>query len=158
MSVSVVYGNDATVTVSVNDARATGTVTIIFNGKKFNATLSNGIATVSIDCDDWNSGVYGFNVTYGGDGNFANASSVDYKLNITKASVIVSGANVSVVYGNDATVVITVNDTRATGKVIVHVNGKEFNATLNKGNATVTIVCDDWKVDNYTFYVTYGGG
>ena len=94
--VTVVYGENATICVVLNNTRATGNVTIMINGTVFNATLGvNGAVNVTVDVADWASGVYNFNVTYDGDGNFTGFTSPDYLFNVTYATVIISSENVA---------------------------------------------------------------
>ena len=63
----------------------------------------------------------------------------------------------TIVYGENATVGVVVNDTRATGNVTVKVNGKEFNATLGtNGTVNVTIACENWTVDVYGMHRACG--
>ena len=156
---NITVGENATVTVTVDPNNSTGTVTVHINDHEFPANLnSDGTATVTVDCDDWSSGEYTFNVTYSGDDTYSNATSIDYVLKI-KDVVNVISSNVTVVYGETAVIEVSVDNTSATGNVTVHINDQEFNATLDSdGTATVTLTgSDTWSSDEYTFNVTYDG-
>ena len=155
---NITFGENATVTVTVELNTATGNVTVYINDQEFSADLnSDGTATVTVDCDDWSSGEYTFNVTYSGDDNFNKATSPNYVLKI-KDIVNVTSSNVTVVYGETATITISVTNTSATGNVTVHINDQEFNATLSDGTVTVTLTgSDTWSSKEYTFNVTYEG-
>ena len=45
-------------------------------------------------------------MTYAGDGNFTGASSSDYVFNVTKGAVVLSSADVKVVYGANGTIIV----------------------------------------------------
>ena len=157
-NVTIIYGQNATVNVTLNSTRATGIVTVVINGKEFNATLVNGTVLVNITCDNWAVGEYVFNITYPGDGNFTGNVSANYTLNITKSAVNVTGANVTIIYGDNATINVTLNNTRATGNITIMINGTPFNATISaNGTINVTVDVDDWASGNYTFNITYYG-
>ena len=143
--------------VTLNNTRATGNVTVNINGKEFNATLVNGTILVNITCDNWTSGDYVFNITYPGDHNFTDALSDNYKLTVSNDLVNITSSNVTVVYGSNTTVSVTLNNTRATGVVTVNINGKEFNGTLVNGAVIVNVTCDMWAVGEYAFNITYPG-
>ena len=138
-NVTVVYGSNGTVSVTLNNTRATGVVTVNINGVEFNGTLVNGAVIVNVTCDMWAVGEYVFNITYPGDHNFTDALSANYILNITQDSVNITSSNVTVVYGSNATISVTLNNTRATGNVTVNINGTEFNGTLVDGAVIVNI-------------------
>ena len=131
---------------------ATGNVSVIVNGKTYNATLSAGKASVVIEILP--AGVYEANVTYKGSEIYAASNTTvsvivneisDYTMNVTSDSPV---------HGQNATVVVTLPED-ATGNVTVTVGNKTYNATVENGNATV-IVPDLAKGDN-AVNVTYNG-
>ena len=61
----------------------------------------------------------------------AGAVSPNYVFNVSKASVVLSSADVSVVYGNDGFVTVFVSDVRATGKLVLHIKGQSIDIPLS---------------------------
>ena len=154
-NVTVVYGETAIVRVSVDDVRATGTVTVHINGEEFNATLDNGNATVTlIGSDAWNSGGYTFYVTYSGDGNFTNATSINYVLKINIVNVTAS----DIIVGENATINVTLNQD-ATGNVTIFVHGfrTEINQTEELNNGSCIFIVPGLEFGKYIIGITYTG-
>ena len=157
-NVTIIYGKNATIEISLNETSATGNVTLKINNKEFKGNLTNGKVNITIPTDTWASGVYNFNITYSGDIFFTNTTSNNYKLNITKASVNITSYDVNITYGQNAKITVKLNDTRATGNVTVNINNKTFKGVLNNdGEVNVTIICNTWNSTNYTFNITYEG-
>ena len=97
-NVTVVYGNNGTITVFVGDTRATGSLELHINGDVYIIVLDGSESyTVKVNSSSWSVGSYVFNVTYAGYGNYSAAISPDYLFNVTNATLVLSSANVTVV-------------------------------------------------------------
>ena len=130
----VVDQGNGTVVVVVGD-NATGNVTIKVGDKEFNGTVVNGTAVVTLE--NVTPGTQNITVVYGGDDKYANTTlnatatipKYDTPINITVGEAK-EGANVTV------TVTVPGN---ATGNVTVIIDGKEYSAVIENGNATFEI-------------------
>ena len=147
---NVSYGDDATVTVSLN-AKATGSVTIIVDGKTKIVNIVNGKAEWTIT--GLAAGTYTVTVSYNGDNNFTQ-DTANTKFTVSKISpdMNVSVGNVS--YGDDATVTVSLN-AKATGSVTIIVDGKTKIVNIVNGKAEWTIT--GLAAGTYTVTVSYNG-
>ena len=144
------YGNSTNVNVIVNP-EATGFVTITVNGKTETATLVGG--RINLAVSGLAAGRYIVNVKYLGDGNF-NEATANIEFVVSKISPNMTVDVKTVDNGGRANVTVTVN-TKATGTVIITINGTGYVAAINNGKAAVTV--SDLAVGNYTVFVKYLG-
>ena len=143
-------GDDATITVTT-DIKATGTVTVKIGEKTYNATVNNGLTNIKVP--GLASGIYAVEVSYDGDENYAPAQRT-LNLTVSKISGYDLTVDVEKIDAQNAEVNIALpND--ATGDVNVIVNGKTYNATLNKGIAHVN--ADNMIIGFNNITVVYSG-
>ena len=148
--IKVINQHNGTVVVVVPDG-ATGTVTVTMDGVPYNATVENGMATITLP--DTIAGTHAINVTYSGDENHTGAatkSEVTLPELATPISVSVDPINV----GDTAVVTVTVPD-NATGIVTIEIDGVKYNATVDKGKAVFNI--ENLTAGNKTIAVAYAG-
>lgn len=158
----VAPGQDATVQVTVSPSQATGTVEVADDDSVLGtATLSDGAATVTIDADDLVAGPQVLTVRYLGAEGFLASSTpvvvrvlappVDERTNLSAAAADVDE-------GDDATVLVTVTPSTATGTVEVVDGGRVIgSAELDGGDAAITIAADDLTVGSKVLTVRYLG-
>ena len=148
----IVYGNPETVIVTVN---ADGNVTIKVNNvtKVTEEALSAG--KYELILNDLAAGKYTVEVTYNGNENYNNLT-VTASFNVIKANTTVDVEIRPSIAVNESQVInITVNNTKATGEVIIIVGANNYTVNLTDGKANYTI--DPLPYGNYTVTVIYGG-
>jgi hypothetical protein len=139
---SVVYGSSKAVpvTVSASGVTPTGSVTIKDGGTVLGtATLSAGSATVTIPAASLAAGAHTLSVTYDGDGD-VNGATTTFTLTVTKATPNVVAHDVSVEYGDAATVTVDVG-----------------TGTVSGGVATITLPARALLPGTRTLTADYGG-
>ncbi|WP_058738266.1 Ig-like domain-containing protein [Methanobrevibacter millerae] len=149
-NIIVVDHGNGTVVVVVGD-NATGNVTIKVGDKEFNATVVDGTAIVNIT--NVTPGIHEVEVIYSGDDIHSNATAT---ANIT-APKYDAGMNVTVgeVKEGEAIVIAVEVPVDATGNVTIYVGGKEYNTTIEKGKAIVSV--NNVSAGNHTIAVEYAG-
>ena len=145
-----VYGENATVTVKVNDS-ATGTITVkVDDGQVFTGIIDNGV--VNIILSNLSTGVHNLIISYSGDDDYL-------QFNTTANLTVSKNANYNMsISTNNITVVedevIKVNlPIDANGLVIINLNGANYLAKVEKGIATLII--KDLKIKNYSVTAFY---
>ncbi len=142
--------NDTVFTINL-PSDATGTLTVNVNSKNYTQSIIDGKAIVGIS--DLNPGTYTAHITYSGDDKYESIIFNDAILNIDKlpSSISVSAADINV--GDTALVNITTSV--ASGKVVVTVNKKDYNITVDNGIAQLPI--SNLSEGNYTVVVRFLG-
>ena len=141
----VIYPANATAKVNVSN-KANGTVEIYLNGTKVGTgNIENG--TASIDLNRLPGGVHEVVVKF--------ITSDDYNNNISTTTKfeVIRAASTVVLTQNGTDVIATVT-TNATGIVTFYINGKEVNATIINGNATIK---GNLTIGNNTVVAIYNG-
>ncbi|MBE6503867.1 MAG: hypothetical protein E7Z76_06245, partial [Methanobrevibacter sp.] len=141
---------DDNVIVATVDGNAKGNVSFIVNGIEYVVNLTNGNATLSGKLIIGNNSVVAI---YNPDENHTSTQiSKNYVLGKIASSVNVTANDTA--YGTPVKVTVQVGENQ-TGFVTITVNGKNYSAKINKGNATFTLI--DLDVGNYTIDVVYEG-
>ena len=136
-------GEDAVFEIEVTPG-ATGSVSIIINGKKYNGTLNNGKVQISVP--GLSNDTYDALVRYEGDNNYL-PSNITKTLNVFKVDIEGDWFTV------DQSIVITL-PSDATGKVTVNVNNNDIIEDVIAGKATIT---PDLTPGTYPITVKYSG-
>ena len=148
-------GDDATVTVFV-PASATGTVSITINGKTYTANVINSVAVIE-GISNLSANTYDIDITYSGNDVYESQTIQD-SFTVSKISdytIDVITPTTTIKVGDDAVITIKVSEDDATGKVLVSVEGKTYEADVVGGVATVTIT--DLIAGTHTIAVNYTG-
>ena len=130
---------------------ATGTLTVNVSSKDYNQEVIGGKAIVNIP--DLNPGTYTAHITYSGDDKYERINFKDAILNIDKlpSSISVSAADINV--GDTALVNITTST--VSGKVVVTVNKKDYNITVD--NCIAQLPISNLSEGNYTVVARFLG-
>ena len=163
----IIYGDVEHIVVHVN---AEGNVTIIVNGQTVEElTLENGRAVLrasrwgptpyngnaSLDVYNLAVGNYPVEVTFNGNQNYNTATATD-DFDVLKDKTSISVEYVpSMEYGESQLINITLNNTNASGEVIINVDGKNYTRNLTDGKANFTI--EGLAAGNHTVVVIYEG-
>ena len=147
---NVKVGDDAVITVTM-DAKATGNVTIKVGNNTYDATINNGVATLTIS--NLENGTYLVEVSYPGDENYAPAQQ-KAEFNVSKVSEYDLTIDVGKKDTNTADITVTLPDD-ATGNVNITVNGKTYNTNVVNGIATIT--ADNMVIGQNNITVSYAG-
>ena len=160
VEMEVIDEGNKTVIVALHE-NATGNVTITLEGKKYNATVENGMAVITLT--DAVPGTHEIDVFYSGDDDHASQTqkaTVHIPEYDSPMSVNVEGIKV----GDKAIVVVNVPE-NATGNVTIEVDGVKYTTdkitdgvarfeveNLTAGNKTIAVVYsgDDKYSSNYT--------
>ena len=137
----------------INNAKLSGDVTVIINGKDYTVSVVNGEGKLTI-AGLHNEGVYDFTATWKGDNNYMDAS-VAGKFNVSKVEEY--PANITIpdgVEGKNSTISIDLPDD-ATGEIIVVIDGKNYTGNVSNGTGSVDIPPLDKGIHNIT--VIYPG-
>ena len=133
---------------------ATGTVTATVNGKKYNAPVTNGSATITLD--KLPVGDYKVDMQYSGDDKYA---SVKYTTDIAiESSIVINAPDLVKYYKGPERFVVTVTDYKGNvisgENVTINLNGKDYiRTTDDKGVASMAINLNSGK---YNVTVKYG--
>ena len=146
-------GDNATLIVYLPNG-AEGNVITTIGGKKYNATICDGIATIN-NISGLTVGVYNINITYGGNDiyesktvkcNFTLSKCSDYDMNVTIPEKIKIGEDI----------IVTVDlPGDATGNVTVIIGTQ--NHTSEVKNSTTTIKIPGLSVGDYNVTIRYCG-
>ncbi|GAA4714770.1 ExeM/NucH family extracellular endonuclease [Nocardioides conyzicola] len=157
--VTLTYGDPATVTVTLGDPTATGTVTVR-NGETVlgSAPASEGVATVTLPAGSLEPGVTTLTARYAGDAHFE-ADTDAFTATVAKVAPSVSAGNVSLVYGKAGTVTVNVGPSGATGTVQLFEGAKKVGAAtaVSAGVAKVTLPARSLKPGSHTLTAVYSG-
>ena len=144
------YDKNASVVVTLpSDAK--GNVTINVNGKNYTAGVVDGKATFTLPQLD--RGNYQITATFNGDDKYNAAGSID-NLNIINKEVVVNVSAPGIVWGDVASVTVSVTD-GATGHVILSIGNDTYFVYLENSTATIPIAGLD--PGNYDISVYYSG-
>ena len=148
------YGNgfviEATLT-GVNGAPLSGNVIVTVAGKEYTVKVTDGkgIATG----DKLAAGTYAFAAAWAGDDNYNIVTeNGDFKVNKVDSAIDVAVSDIKV--GEDAVISVKLASD-ATGEVVITVNGEDYTAAIENGEASVTV--SDLKAGDYTVAVKYTG-
>ena len=146
-----VYGENATVTVKVNDS-ATGTITVkVDDGQVFTGIIDNGV--VNIILSNLSTGVHNLIISYSGDDDYLQFNTTA-NLTVSKnANYNMSISTKNVTSVEDEVIEITL-PFDANGFVVVNVNGNDYHAEVKDGLSTLTI--KNLKIGNYSIIAYYG--
>ena len=142
-------GENATVIVTGLEG-ATGNVTVTVNNNNWTGPITNGTATIIILGLQENSTG---NVTYVGDVNYSNASTI---VNIVvnsdpRVDLNISASADPIMVGEDAIVVVTGLE-NATGNVTVSIGADKWYGEINNGTATVIVSGLKMNITANVFY------
>ena len=146
----IIDNGNGTVVVVVGD-NATGNVTIKIGNETFNATVVNGTAVVNLT--NVTPGTHEVEVIYSGDDNHTN-STITTDITVPKHDSSIDIEIGEAKEGEPVVIVVSVPE-NATGNVTVNVGGKEYNATVEDGKATVVV--ENLTSGNHTIAVVYHG-
>lgn len=130
----------------------TGNITIKIGNKTFNGTLTGGKTT--IDVTGFSVGNYTVVAIYSGDDKYNSANSNTAKLNIAKYDMELDVSIKDGVYGDNATVTVSVTDD-ATGNITIKINNKSIIKGIVNGKVVFNI--SKLAAGSYDVYVTYSG-
>ena len=149
----VTYPGKAVAFINVgNDAN--GTVNITVDGKVFSGTVSNGVAQV--DLTNLSAGIKVASVEFFATDDYNDNATASAKFTVSKANTSLDVEFKPVMYVNETQIInITVNNTNATGNVIIMIDGKNYTAPLTNGRANFTT--DLLPYGNHTVTVIYDG-
>ena len=129
----IVYGNSLTITVSVSEKDATGTVDVTVDGKKYNIKLVNGAGSVAVSNLD--AGNYRIIAIYNGDDKYGLASDT-IEITVDKANSNINVEIGDVSYGNAANVIVSCD---ASGYVDIYVDNEYFASFFVDGEVNFPI-------------------
>jgi hypothetical protein len=159
---SVVYGKAVSVPVEVtaDGGTPTGSVTVSEGETALGtATLAVGQTSVSVPAKSLEPGSHTLTVAYAGDGDvYAGTDSIE--LTVTKAAGSVSAADASAVYGEAASIPVTVtaDGVTPTGSVSVRDGATVLGtATLAAGQASVAVPAGSLQPGAHALTVAYAG-
>ena len=128
-----------------------GDLTVLIDGDEFTGfTIVDGTCTIP---GTYEAGEHIVTVMLTGDTNYEDAAG-SATFNISKVDPVTTIDATSVVAGNDVIITVTVPED-ATGVVYFDVDGKNYYAIIEDGEAT--LVLSDLAVGNYTVVYTYVG-
>ena len=130
---NITYGEEETITVSVNDD-ATGDVTISIVSKDgttvYNETVPIDKASATVTVPNLNAGNYTVQVDYSGDNNYK-PNSAEGKFEVAKANATVEIHVYDIIYGDIEELTVTCD---APGNVTIYVNGVNITLPLEEGH------------------------
>ncbi|WP_405309933.1 hypothetical protein [Methanobrevibacter sp.] len=136
---------------------ATGTVTLVINGKAYSFPVINGVANVYMP--ELNAGNYNYSITYSGDGKYSPFTNVG-SMNVAKKPVTITALSVSTVYNGGKYIVATLKDGLGNPisglTVSINVNGKTSTLTTYD-NGQVKLTVNGLAPKSYTATVKFGG-
>ena len=147
---NIEIGANETITISLNE-NATGTISIVVNGQTYTEDIVNGNIVKVIS--NLPAGTYTARVTYSGDMRYSQSIKTS-RFTVGKLDPYMNVTANNIQYGEDA-VFNVVLPSDATGTVSVSVGTKSGSASVNNGQATVSI--SGLTRGDYSYTVTYSG-
>ena len=142
--INIALGNDESGKLNVTLSDKDGIVTT--------TTLDITSKNIKLPISDLKAGEYEVSVIYGGDNNYVGSSSSDsFKVSKLNPQIIIDAPNVK----EEEDVTITVTIANATGNVVVDVNNKKYNLTLENNKAVLTL--SGLAIGVYNVSVSYDG-
>ena len=161
-AINITYGEDETITVTLNENNITGKVTITINGSEIDTKeLEDGKVIFTVK--DLEANGYNVVANYSGDTNY-NPFTIEDNLNadftVAKAnSTVEVEAIPSIVYGNNETITVTVPIRNHTGTVTLTINGTDYefikHLTAEDGDTIVLTNVSGLAVGIYNVTVKY---
>ncbi|WP_409200921.1 right-handed parallel beta-helix repeat-containing protein [Methanobrevibacter sp. DSM 116169] len=130
-----------------------GTIYITIGDKKYNASVFDGLANISIVIPS-NPGNYNLTVLFDGESVFNN-NVANFTLTVNKFDVGMVVVAPSVDVTENGTVIVTFNETDVDGNIAINVNNNNYEVSIINGVATY--VLPKLNVGTYTITVTYAG-
>jgi len=127
-------GNSSTIIIEV-PGNGTGNITVLIDGEKQNFTIING--TVVVDLTNITPGEHNITIIYV-DAN-GTESVVNTTITVPKWDASVKADAPTIREGDVAVVNIKVDPSKATGKVLIDIDGSGYYAVVNNGTAKVTV-------------------
>ena len=147
---SVVYGEDATVTVNLAK-NVPGNVRITVNGVTQKVPITNRVASATFS--GLNAKTYDVTVTYGGNANYVSQTKTA-TLTVSKGTPIVAVDAPDISYGEDATITVSMAQ-NVPGNVRFTINGVTERAPITQGTATYT--ASGLRAKAYDVTISYAG-
>ena len=136
---------------------ATGTVTLVINGKAYSFPVINGVANVYMP--ELNAGNYNYSITYSGDGKYSSFTNVG-SMNVVLSILKITAPSVTAVYNGGKYVVVTLtdkNDNPISGLAVsITLNGKTYSPITDK-NGQVKLSTNGLAPKSYTAKVSFAG-
>ena len=124
-ALNITYGENGTVTITINDKNATGNITIKVNGTEYGPEeLVDG--TISFNIPDLSAGDYDVTAYYSGDDNY-NATEAQTTFNVDKATPTVYAVGTNITYGSSEQITVIVDGKNITGNVTIFIDGDEID-------------------------------
>ena len=149
--------NSVTLTAELDPSDASGTVTFNVNNRNYNAEVTNGKATRTLN--KLADGIYTVKTSYSGDANYnsANAKQISFTIGTPAEKTT---PTVTTSYTKDSSTVVTLTTTvspsDATGTVTYIINGEEYNpVAVTNGKATKRL--SGLEDGSYTVKTSYSG-
>ena len=141
-------GDKATITVTL-PSDATGSVSIVVNGKTYTASVNKGKAT--LDVSGLAKGTYAVTASYAGDSKYVSKSN-STSFNVKGLDPSISLAKNTVKQGEDLVITLPAD---AKGTVTAVIGGKTVTVPVKDGKAVITTA--DIPVGQYDAKITYSG-
>ena len=133
------------------DKKATGNIAVIVDGDKYDVTIVNGSAKLTLS--DLPAGVYYIEAKYDGNSIVTESyNSTKFTIDLIDSSIAVEAKNIKC--GEEAVITATVTD-GATGTVTFFVNGKTYVVDITDSVATLKIA--DLTTGDYPVFAYYNG-
>lgn len=150
----IVFGENATITISFTPKDATGTVTVSVDGKSYNGTVKNGTCTVTVG--NLTVGIHNIQVSYSGDAKYKPANkTVNIAVKLDPEMVVEYSPEV--IYEGDNVTVIVNLPSNATGNVTFRIEGLLGWSTEKIINGTAKYTYARLKEGIYNITVYYKG-
>lgn len=157
MPTEIKEGEDAVIEFELDGGE--GNLTVTMGDKVYNATVSNGKASVIIPKEDLSTGEKAISVEYmGNDGSRYKTSAGDAS---SKNWIAVKSTPEMTVTDNepstseDVIITVALSDRFVSGNATVTIDGKNFTAAFESGAANVNL--GKWAVGEYNITVTFNG-
>ena len=134
-SKDITVGNDEVI-IATLPSDATGKVLVEINGVGYYGNIINGKAKITVP--ELPSGKYVAKVTYEGDDKYLPSSTITTSFTVNKAKAPISATGGEILYGDDATIIVTLPED-ATGTVTIVVDGESYTTEVVDGKAVFVI-------------------
>ena len=147
------YGDSVLFEVYLNNTAATGDITVVVSGKEKTATVENG--KVNITISGLTAGNHTAEIKYSGDGYHNNATNtVTFNIAKIDAPIIYTVSNIKV--GDDEQIALS-TIRGVTGSVIVTVNNRTYNQSINKYGRISSVTLSNLPATTYFVNIFYAG-